>query len=146
MEFWLLWKFRLYDWHVANFKVSLVSKDSSMLDGLDNASTEMEEAKVCLLLHLSYRCFCIWYCSYYYYICEKDGLYYVLILVMILFHFPPFNSFQARLNEIITSGAKTVQNNGSSEVPWMVDGAGLPSNASELLPKLVITLPKRSNA
>ncbi|KAE8021630.1 hypothetical protein FH972_007504 [Carpinus fangiana] len=68
--------------------VSLVSKDSSMLDGLDNASTEMEEAK-------------------------------------------------ARLNEIITSGAKTVQNNGSSEVPWMVDGAGLPSNASELLPKLV---------
>ncbi|XP_059449628.1 inositol hexakisphosphate and diphosphoinositol-pentakisphosphate kinase VIP2-like isoform X1 [Corylus avellana] len=68
--------------------VSLVSKDSSMLDGLDNASIEMEEAK-------------------------------------------------ARLNEIITSGAKTVQNNGSSEVPWMVDGAGLSSNASELLPKLV---------
>lgn len=30
------------------FKVSLVSKDSSMLDGLDNASIEMEEAKVCL--------------------------------------------------------------------------------------------------
>lgn len=28
-------------------KVSLVSKDSSMLDGLDNASIEMEEAKVC---------------------------------------------------------------------------------------------------
>lgn len=28
------------------FKVSLVSKDSSMLDGLDNASIEMEEAKV----------------------------------------------------------------------------------------------------
>jgi inositol hexakisphosphate/diphosphoinositol-pentakisphosphate kinase len=28
-------------------KVSLVSKDSSMLDGLDNASSEMEEAKVC---------------------------------------------------------------------------------------------------
>lgn len=27
-------------------KVSLVSKDSSMLDGLDNASIEMEEAKV----------------------------------------------------------------------------------------------------
>jgi inositol hexakisphosphate/diphosphoinositol-pentakisphosphate kinase len=65
---------------------------------------------------------------------------------MILFHFPPLNSFQARLNEIITLGAKTVQNNGSSEVPWMVDGAGLPSNASELLPKLVMTLPKRSNA
>lgn len=28
-------------------QVSLVSKDSSMLDGLDNASIEMEEAKVC---------------------------------------------------------------------------------------------------
>ncbi|KAF3444746.1 hypothetical protein FNV43_RR14439 [Rhamnella rubrinervis] len=66
--------------------VSLVSKDSSMLDGLDNASVEMEEAK-------------------------------------------------ARLNEIITSGAKTVHNNGSP--PWLADGAGLPSNAFELLPKLV---------
>lgn len=64
---------------------------------------------------------------------------------MILFHFPRLNSCQARLNEIITSGAKTVQN-GSFEVPWMVDGAGLPSNASELLPKLVITLSNRSNA
>ncbi|KAF8399400.1 hypothetical protein HHK36_015264 [Tetracentron sinense] len=70
--------------------VSLVSKDSSMLDGLDNASIEMEEAK-------------------------------------------------ARLNEIITSNAKTVHNNGSSEFPWMADGAGLPSNAVKLLPKLVIT-------
>ncbi|KAJ6926915.1 inositol hexakisphosphate and diphosphoinositol-pentakisphosphate kinase VIP2-like isoform X1 [Populus alba x Populus x berolinensis] len=68
--------------------VSLVSKDSSMLDGLDNASIEMEEAK-------------------------------------------------ARLNEIITSVAKIVNSNGSSECPWMTDGAGLPSNASELLPKLV---------
>ncbi|XP_075638897.1 inositol hexakisphosphate and diphosphoinositol-pentakisphosphate kinase VIP1-like isoform X3 [Castanea sativa] len=68
--------------------VSLVSKDSSMLDGLDNASIEMEEAK-------------------------------------------------GMLHDIITSVAKTVQNNGSSELPWMVDGAGLPSNASELLPKLV---------
>ncbi|KAL6325331.1 hypothetical protein AAG906_023176 [Vitis piasezkii] len=67
--------------------VSLVSKDSSMLDGLDNASIEMEEAK-------------------------------------------------ARLNEIITSGAKN-HTNGSSDVPWMTDGGGLPSNASELLPKLV---------
>lgn len=28
-------------------QVSLVSKDSSMLDGLDNASIEMDEAKVC---------------------------------------------------------------------------------------------------
>eukprot|EP00258_Populus_trichocarpa_P028727 XP_024444746.1 inositol hexakisphosphate and diphosphoinositol-pentakisphosphate kinase VIP2 isoform X1 [Populus trichocarpa] len=73
--------------------VSLVSKDSSMLDGLDNASSEMEEAK-------------------------------------------------ARLNEIITSAAKIVHSNGSSECPWMTDGAGLPSNASELLPKLV-TLTKK---
>lgn len=32
--------------NVISLKVSLVSKDSSMLDGLDNASTEMEEAKV----------------------------------------------------------------------------------------------------
>ncbi|KAJ1386897.1 Histidine phosphatase superfamily, clade-2 [Sesbania bispinosa] len=68
--------------------VSLVSKDSSMLDGLENASAEMEEAK-------------------------------------------------ARLNEIITSNAKTVDNNGSSEFPWTVDGAGVPPNASELLPELV---------
>lgn len=29
-------------------QVSLVSKDASMLDGLDNASIEMEEAKVWL--------------------------------------------------------------------------------------------------
>ncbi|PQQ06741.1 inositol hexakisphosphate and diphosphoinositol-pentakisphosphate kinase 2 isoform X1 [Prunus yedoensis var. nudiflora] len=54
--------------------VSLVSKDSSMLDGLDNASVEMEEAK-------------------------------------------------------------TVHSNATP--PWMADGSGLPSNASELLPKLV---------
>lgn len=33
--------------HLLDFlKVSLVSKDSSMLDGLENASVEMEEAKV----------------------------------------------------------------------------------------------------
>jgi len=44
--------------------------------------------------------------------------------------------FQARLNEIITSGA-TIHSNGMSKKPWMVDGAGLPSNASELLPELV---------
>ncbi|KAK1432837.1 hypothetical protein QVD17_09739 [Tagetes erecta] len=68
--------------------VSLVSKDSSMLDGLDNASTNMEEAK-------------------------------------------------ARLNELITSGVKLVQANGSLKKPWMIDGAGIPPNASELLPKLV---------
>jgi inositol hexakisphosphate/diphosphoinositol-pentakisphosphate kinase len=58
-----------------------------MLDGLDNASIEMEEAK-------------------------------------------------ARLNEIITSG-EIINTNGTSKKPWMVDGAGLPPNASELLPKLV---------
>ncbi|KAL0450597.1 UNVERIFIED_CONTAM: Inositol hexakisphosphate and diphosphoinositol-pentakisphosphate kinase VIP2 [Sesamum latifolium] len=68
--------------------VSLVSKDSSMLDGLENASTKIEEAK-------------------------------------------------ARLNEIITSGTKTVHNNGQPEKPWMVDGAGVPPNAPELLPELV---------
>ncbi|KAK9067247.1 hypothetical protein SSX86_014573 [Deinandra increscens subsp. villosa] len=68
--------------------VSLVSKDSSMLDGLDNASTNMEDAK-------------------------------------------------ARLNELITSKAKLVQANGSSKKPWMIDGAGIPPNASELLPELV---------
>ncbi|KAL2958890.1 hypothetical protein AAZX31_18G235300 [Glycine max] len=73
--------------------VSLVSKDSSMLDGLDNASIEMEEAK-------------------------------------------------ARLNEIITSSSKTIYNNGSPEFSWMVDGAGLPPNASELLPKLVSLIKK----
>ncbi|KAH1215758.1 Inositol hexakisphosphate and diphosphoinositol-pentakisphosphate kinase VIP1 [Glycine max] len=68
--------------------VSLVSKDYSMLDGLENASSEMKEAK-------------------------------------------------AWLNEIITSNANTVDSNGSPEFPWMVDGAGLPPNASELLANLV---------
>ncbi|CAK8533547.1 unnamed protein product [Lathyrus sativus] len=68
--------------------VSLVSKDSSMLDGLENASIEMEQAK-------------------------------------------------ARLNEIITSSANTVDRNGSQEYHWMVDGNGIPPNASELLPELV---------
>ncbi|XXG64213.1 hypothetical protein AAC387_Pa05g2221 [Persea americana] len=68
--------------------VSLVSKDSSMLDGLDNASIEMEEAK-------------------------------------------------AKLHEIITSDTKAVPNNKCVEFPWMVDGAGLPPNASQLLPKVV---------
>ncbi|XP_068647174.1 inositol hexakisphosphate and diphosphoinositol-pentakisphosphate kinase VIP2-like isoform X2 [Aristolochia californica] len=68
--------------------VSLVSKDSSMLDGLDNASIEMEEAKT-------------------------------------------------RLHDIITSEPKAAQRNQSAEFPWMADGAGLPPNAYELLPKLV---------
>ncbi|XP_068652019.1 inositol hexakisphosphate and diphosphoinositol-pentakisphosphate kinase VIP2-like isoform X2 [Aristolochia californica] len=68
--------------------VSLVSKDSSMLDGLDNASIEMEEAK-------------------------------------------------ARLHEIITTKPKVAQSIQSTELPWMVDGAGVPPNAYELLPKLV---------
>ncbi|KAG9154517.1 hypothetical protein Leryth_014963 [Lithospermum erythrorhizon] len=68
--------------------VSLVSKDASMLDGLDNASIEMEEAK-------------------------------------------------ARLNEIIKSGARTGHANGQPEMPWLIDGAGLPHDASQLLPILV---------
>nr|GLL26625.1 inositol hexakisphosphate and diphosphoinositol-pentakisphosphate kinase 2 isoform X1 [Ipomoea trifida] len=68
--------------------VSLVSKDASMLDGLETASIEMENAK-------------------------------------------------AKLNEIITSGATSVHSTGSSEKPWMVDGAGVSSNASQLLPRLV---------
>ncbi|XP_048569217.1 inositol hexakisphosphate and diphosphoinositol-pentakisphosphate kinase VIP2-like isoform X3 [Triticum urartu] len=67
--------------------VSLVSKDSSMLDGLEDASIEMDEAK-------------------------------------------------ARLHEIIISNAKANNTNGSVEFPWMVDGAGLPPDASELLPKM----------
>ncbi|MED6134114.1 Inositol hexakisphosphate and diphosphoinositol-pentakisphosphate kinase vip2 [Stylosanthes scabra] len=68
--------------------VSLVSKDSSMLDGLENASIEMEAAK-------------------------------------------------ARLYELITSGANTADSDEPAEFPWTVDGAGLPPNASELLPKLI---------
>lgn len=44
------------------------------------------------------------------------------------------------MNEIITSGAKAVPGDGSSDTPWMVDGAGLPPNASELLLKLVICI------
>lgn len=42
------------DWSMCfllHLKVSLVSKDSSMLDGLDNASIEMEDAKVFFSLH-----------------------------------------------------------------------------------------------
>ncbi|KAE8661319.1 hypothetical protein F3Y22_tig00113726pilonHSYRG00196 [Hibiscus syriacus] len=48
----------------------------------------------------------------------------------------------ARLNEIITYGVRTTHSNVTFECPWMIDGAGLPSNASELLPKLV-TLTKK---
>ncbi|KAL0424328.1 UNVERIFIED_CONTAM: Inositol hexakisphosphate and diphosphoinositol-pentakisphosphate kinase VIP2 [Sesamum radiatum] len=79
---------KIYSSDEGRVQVSLVSKDSSMLDGLDNASIEIKEAK-------------------------------------------------ARLSEIITSGAKAVHNSGEPDEPWMVDGAGLPANASELLPKLV---------
>lgn len=46
-------------------------------------------------------------------------------------------NLQARLHEIITCEAKTVNCNESAEFPWMVDGAGLPANASQLLPKMV---------
>lgn len=48
-----------------------------------------------------------------------------------------FTFDQARLNEIITSGAKAINSSAFTEKPWMVDGAGLPPNASELLSKLV---------
>lgn len=41
------------------------------------------------------------------------------------------------MNELITSGVKLVLANGSSKKPWMIDGAGIPPNASELLPALV---------
>lgn len=44
---------------------------------------------------------------------------------------------QAKLREMITSETKPVQNTGCEEYPWMVDGAGLPPNAYELLPKMV---------
>lgn len=71
--------------------VSLVSKDSSMLDGLDTASIEMEEAK-------------------------------------------------ARLYDIIVSEKPIKSSN--SETPWMVDGAGLPTNALDLLPRLVELIKK----
>ncbi|KAL1538650.1 Inositol hexakisphosphate and diphosphoinositol-pentakisphosphate kinase vip2 [Salvia divinorum] len=67
--------------------VSLVSKDSSMLDGLENASSEMVEAK-------------------------------------------------ARLNEIITSD-EIQSTDPPGEKPWMVDGSGVPPNASQLLPEIV---------
>ncbi|XP_020092340.1 inositol hexakisphosphate and diphosphoinositol-pentakisphosphate kinase 2-like [Ananas comosus] len=76
--------------------VSLVSKDSSMLDGLEDASIEMDEAK-------------------------------------------------ARLHDIIISESKALNGNGSVQFPWMVDGAGLPTNASQLLPKLA-TLTKKITA
>ncbi|GLT74090.1 hypothetical protein SLA2020_459110 [Shorea laevis] len=49
---------------------------------------------------------------------------------------------KAMLNEIVTSGAKSTHSNGTSECPWMTDGTGLPSNASELLLQLV-TLTKK---
>lgn len=38
---------------------------------------------------------------------------------------------------MITSSANTVDSNESKEFPWMVDGDGIPPNASELLPELV---------
>lgn len=58
----------------------------------------------------------------------------IFVLFLFILH-------QGRLNEIITSGANAVPEDGidgSSDTPWMIDGAGLPPNASELLPKLVI--------
>uniref|UniRef100_M8CQZ9 Inositol hexakisphosphate and diphosphoinositol-pentakisphosphate kinase n=1 Tax=Aegilops tauschii TaxID=37682 RepID=M8CQZ9_AEGTA len=87
---------KIYSSDEGRVQVSLVSKDSSMLDGLEDASIEMDEAK-------------------------------------------------ARLHEIIISNAKAKNTNGSVEFPWMVDGAGLPPNASELLPKMA-TLTKQVTA
>ena len=48
-------------------------------------------------------------------------------------------AFQAQLNEIITAGTKLVHDYVSSELPWMIDGAGLPPHADEHLPELVLT-------
>lgn len=66
-----------------------------------------------------------------------NNMMYVIMCSTVLCHIIEI-CLQARLNEIITSGVKTVQSNGIS--PWMADGSGLPSNASELLPKLVTAL------
>ncbi|KAK2966944.1 hypothetical protein RJ640_002129 [Escallonia rubra] len=91
--------------------VSLVSKDSSMLDGLDNASGLRDGIETGFGL-------------------DK------LFMAYKILPMPPF-FVQARLNEIMTSEVKTIHSNGSSEEPWMADGAGLPSAASDLLLKLV---------
>ncbi|PAN28180.1 hypothetical protein PAHAL_5G136600 [Panicum hallii] len=66
--------------------VSLVSKDSSMLDGLQDGTGDINEAK-------------------------------------------------ARLYDIITS-SKVANCNEPVEFPWMVDGAGVPKNAAQLLTSL----------
>ncbi|XP_042459231.1 inositol hexakisphosphate and diphosphoinositol-pentakisphosphate kinase VIP2-like [Zingiber officinale] len=68
--------------------VSLVSKESSMLDGLVDARAEMKIAK-------------------------------------------------SRLHDIIMSEGMSTMENGNSGFPWMIDGAGLPANFSQLLPTLV---------
>jgi inositol hexakisphosphate/diphosphoinositol-pentakisphosphate kinase len=46
------------------------------------------------------------------------------------------------LHEIIISNAKAKSTNESVELPWMVDGAGLPADASQLLPKMVYYIEK----
>jgi hypothetical protein len=51
--------------------------------------------------------------------------------------------FQAQLHDIITS-SKVVNCNEPVEFPWMVDGAGVPKNAAQLLTKLVQSLDRRS--
>ncbi|CAL4961082.1 unnamed protein product [Urochloa decumbens] len=66
--------------------VSLVSKDSSMLDGLQDGTIDINEAKV-------------------------------------------------QLHDIITS-SKVANCNKPVEFPWMVDGAGVPKNAAQLLTNL----------
>uniref|UniRef100_A0A0D9YFR3 Inositol hexakisphosphate and diphosphoinositol-pentakisphosphate kinase n=1 Tax=Oryza glumipatula TaxID=40148 RepID=A0A0D9YFR3_9ORYZ len=74
--------------------VSLVSKDSSMLDGLQDGSIEIDEAK-------------------------------------------------ARLHNIILSSK--IANGETMEFPWMVDGAGVPPNAANLLTNLKLAHLKQPN-
>ncbi|KAE8682379.1 Inositol hexakisphosphate and diphosphoinositol-pentakisphosphate kinase 1 [Hibiscus syriacus] len=58
-------------------------------------------------------------------------------LVLHLFHLS-YPTPRTRLNEVIISGVRKIQSNGTSKCPWMTDGGGLPYNASELLPKLAL--------
>lgn len=53
------------------------------------------------------------------------------------------SNFQSKIHDII-SETKSTQHNGHAEFPWMIDGAGLPPNAKELLPRMVLTHSKHS--
>ncbi|RLM93078.1 hypothetical protein C2845_PM08G27330 [Panicum miliaceum] len=77
---------KIYSSDEGRVQVSLVSKDSSMLDGLQDGTDDINEAK-------------------------------------------------ARLHDIITS-SKVANCNEPVEFPWMVDGAGVPKNAAQLLTSL----------